>query len=77
MASDVYEIPKHMAVFLVSQYYTMLSTITGNSDGFGLISRPEDLLLRHFHFPESVQVNAGIVLKSGPRPLQFRFQSIV
>jgi len=68
---------EHMAAFLVSRYYTMVSTIIANSDGFGLISRPEDRLLSHFHFPESVQVNAGMVLKSRPRPLLFRFQSII
>lgn len=77
MASNVHEMPKHVAVFLVSRYYTMVSTFVANSDGFGLVSRPEDRLLRHFHFPESVQVNVGIVLKSRPRPLLFRFQYTV
>ena len=68
---------EHMAAFLVSRYYKMFSTIIANSDGFGLISRPEDRLLSHFHFPESVQVNAGTALKSRPRPLLFRLQSII
>jgi hypothetical protein len=75
MASNVHEIPKHTAVFLVSRYYKMVSTFIANSDGFGLTSRPENQLLRHF--PDSVRVNAGIVLKSRPRPLLFRFQSII
>jgi len=77
MASNVHEISKHMAVFIVLRYYTMISTFIANSDGFGLISRPEDRLLRHFHFPESVQLNAGIILKSRPQPLLFRSQSII
>jgi len=51
MASNVHEIQKHMAVFLVSRYYTMVTTFIANLDGFGLISRPEDRLLRRFHFP--------------------------
>jgi hypothetical protein len=76
-ASNFHEIPKHVAVFLVTRYYTMISTIISNSDGCGLISQPEDRLLRYFHFPESVQVNAEIVLKSRPRPLLFRLQSII
>jgi hypothetical protein len=63
MASNFHEIPKHVAVFLVSWYYTMVSNIIANSDGCGLIPRPEDRLLGYVHFPESVQVNAGIVLK--------------
>jgi hypothetical protein len=76
-ASNFHEIPRHVAVFLVTRHYTMNSTIISNSDGCGLIPQPEHRLLRYFHFPESVPVNAGIVLKSRPRPLLFRFQSII
>lgn len=51
MASNVHEILKHVAVFLVSRYYTMVTPFIANLDGFGLISRPEDRLLRRFRFP--------------------------